>query len=254
LILVLSKTLDLLLAPLTWALLFMLASLVLWRRARWAAVFLGAAMATLLAFSSGTVADRLIHHAEAKARSTYRADVTYDAVIVLGGLVDGAASRATGTAQLTDPVERITRAYELLQAGQAKNALLSGGFINARPEDRSEAEWLAMKLREWGIAPDRIAVEGQSLNTHENAVHSALVAREKGWTKLLLVTSAAHMPRALGCFHRAGLFPDALPVDFRSGDEREAGWQPRASALAKSTEAIREMAGRVVYRVLGYSE
>ena len=252
--LILSKTFDLLLAPLTWALVLLAASLLFWRRARLAAMLVAAAIAVLSVFSSAAVANRLVRHAESGAPRTFRPDVTYDAVVVLGGMVDPAASRVTGTAELTDAVERLLRAYELLQSGRARNVLLSGGFIHGRPGEKSEAEWLALKLREWGIAPERIAIEGKSLNTRENAVESALVVKDRGWRTLLLVTSAAHMPRALGCFRRAGLFPDALPVDFRGGDGREAGWEPRASWLSRSTDVLRELAGRSVYRVVGYAD
>ena len=252
--LTLSKTFDLLLAPVTWVLVFLAASLVFWRRARLAAVLVAGAIAVLFVFSSGAVANRLARHAESSAARTFRPDVTYDAVIVLGGLVDPAASRATGTAELTDAVERVLRAYELLRSGRARNVLISGGFIHGRPGEKSEADWLSEKLQEWGISPDRISLEGKSLNTRENAIESARVVRERGWQTLLLVTSAAHMPRALGCFRRVGLSPDALPVDFRAGDQREAGWEPRASSLAKSTDVIRELAGRSVYRLVGYAD
>jgi len=252
--LILSKTFDLLLAPVTWVLLFLAASLVFWRRARVAALLVAAAIAVLFLFSSEAVADRLVRHEESSAARTFRPDATYDAVIVLGGLVDPAASRATGTAELTDAVERVLRAYELLRSGRARNVLLSGGFIHGRPGEKSEADWLSEKLQEWGISPDRIAIEGKSLNTRENAVECARVVRERGWQSLLLVTSAAHMPRALGCFRKVGLSPDTLPVDYRAGDGREAGWQPRASSLSKSTDAIRELAGRSVYRLVGYAD
>jgi len=251
-----SKTLDLLLAPLTWVILLLCASilLLLWRRARLAGLVVALALAVLALFSSDAVADRLARYAEAGAPRTFRPDVTYDAVIVLGGMVDPGASRASGEAELTDAVERVLRAFELLRSGQARNVLLTGGFIGARPGDRSEAEWLAAKLEEWGIARERVAIEGKSLNTRENAVESSRIVAQRGWRTLLLVTSAMHMPRALGCFRQAGLHPDALPVDFRGSDGRGTGWQPRAASLARSTDAVRELAGRVVYRVVGYSQ
>ena len=60
------------------------------------------------------------------------------------------------------------------------------------------------------------------------------------------------MPRALGCFEQAGLHPDVLPVDYRAG-EGGVGWVPRAGSLAVSSAALRELAGRAVYRMMGYS-
>ena len=97
--------------------------------------------------------------------------------------------------------------------------------------------------------------EAHSRNTRENAIESARVAAARGWRTLLVVTSAAHMPRALGCFRAVGLEPDALPVDRRAGDgpPSSRGWLPRAECLARSTLMLRELAGRVVYRALGYA-
>ena len=115
---------------------------------------------------------------------------------------------------------------------------------------------MATELEGWGIDPSRLALDERSTNTHENAVGSTRIAREHGWTKNLLVTSAAHMQRALGCFEREGLAVDTLAVDFGSYDPdlNQIGWIPRAQALDQSTAAIRERSGRLVYRLRGWSE
>jgi uncharacterized SAM-binding protein YcdF (DUF218 family) len=248
----LSKTLDLLLSPLVWALLLLAAALLLRRRGRLAWALVGLAGAVLVAFSADRVADRLIAHAESRATRTFRPGETYDAVIVLAGMVEGASRQDGGRLGLASEGDRIVRAFELLREGRARYALLSGGFVDPRPGEPSEAEVLAEMLRTWGIEPERIAVEGRSRNTRENAVESARIVAERGWKRLLLVTSAAHMPRALGCFRQAGLRPDTLPVDYRVG-LRWGGVMPRAKALSQSTDAIRELAGRLVYRVMGYT-
>ena len=76
--------------------------------------------------------------------------------------------------------------------------------------------------------------------------------RARGFESLVLVTSAAHMPRALGCFHAVGLFPDAMPVDFRQV-RGATGLVPQARHLESSVVALRELVGRVVYRAMKYS-
>ena len=248
----LSKALDGLLSPLGWALLLAAAGALL-RRRRAGTVLLALSALVLVAFSSGLVADPLMAAVEGSARSTYRPDVVYDAVIVLGGLVDAPASRATGEAEMKDEVDRVLRAFELVRAGRARNVLLSGGLVWPQPGDVSEADRLAAKLAQWGVPSDRIAVERSSRNTRENAIESSKLAAARGWRTLLVVTSFAHAPRALGCFRAVGLEPDVLPVDRRAGDGRGRGWAPRAAALAKSTDAIRELAGRIAYRAVGYT-
>jgi uncharacterized SAM-binding protein YcdF (DUF218 family) len=131
--------------------------------------------------------------------------------------------------------------------------LLSGGNIDAQPGDVPEADRLAARLVAWGVPPAQVVAEGTSRNTRENAIESSRIAAARGWHTLLVVTSAVHMPRALGCFRAVGLEPDALPVDRRAGDGKGQGWLPRAVALARSTDALRELSGRAVYRIAGYT-
>lgn len=252
--LTLSKILDLLLAPLTWALLLLGAAALLRRRPRLAWTSAGAAVAVLLLFSCEPVADALARAVERSAIRTDRPEVTYDAVIVLGGLVEGAATRATGELQLSGAADRLTRAFDVMRTGHARHLVYSCGLVDPKDGDVAEATLAARQLEAWGIPAERLVVEDRSRNTRENAVESARIVRERGWTRLLLVTSAAHMERSLGCFRAVGLDPDALPVDHRGGDGRGHGWLPRASALSKSTDLLRELAGRLVYRVMGYSK
>ena len=252
--LALSKVLDLFLAPLTWALLLsLLALLDLVRRPARSRLFLGLALIELVAFSLDPVARGLFARLEAGASNTFRPDPPYDVVVVLGGMVDLMAMRRSHEIELTEAVDRISRAAILLRTGQARTVLLSGGFIDPLPGEPSEATWLAGWLRDQGIPAEEIVVEERSRNTRENAVESAAVIAAHGWKRVLLLTSAWHAPRALGCFRAVGLTPDLLAVDHRSGSHEGGSWLPRAAALSASTDALREMAGELVYRAMGYA-
>jgi uncharacterized SAM-binding protein YcdF (DUF218 family) len=249
--LALSKALDLLAAPLSWAVLLVGAGLV--RRGRPGVLLGTAGLAVLVGFSLEPVADALTRRLEAAARSTFREGATYDAVVVLGGAMAPGASRARGRLELNQHADRILAAYQLLRAGRAREVLISGGVLWPVPGEVPEAERTAELLRSWGIDPGRIHVEVRSRNTRENALESARVVAERGWKSLLLVTSAAHVPRALGCFRAAGLAPDVLPVDYEAGDGARRTWLPRAEFLEASTDALREALGRRVYRLAGYA-
>jgi uncharacterized SAM-binding protein YcdF (DUF218 family) len=249
----LSKLLEWFVTPLAWSLVLGAAAVLLRRRPR-AAWTLGAAgVAVLLAFSSSPVADAIQRAAERGARSTFRPDVVYDAVIVLGGMVDNDATRASGTPELTEAADRIVRGFEIVRAGRARNVIVSAGLVYPVPGDVPEADLLAAMLARWGVPPGQIVTEAASRNTRENAIEVGRVASARGWKSLLLVTSAAHVPRALGCFRAVGLEPDVLPVDFRAGDGRGRSWLPQAASLLKSTRALHELAGRVAYRLAGYT-
>ncbi|QRN94667.1 YdcF family protein [Archangium violaceum] len=252
----LSKILDLLLSPLTWSLLLGVAGLVVRRRrARLATWLQGLGLAVLYVFSTDPVANGLQVWVEAGAVSTYRPDVTYDAVIVLGGAVDSSAIERSGMPEYNPAVERVLRGFELLREGHARQVLFTAGTIDTRPEALVEADVLSKQLQTWGIPPERIVTEGRSRNTRENAVESERIIREKGWKTLLMVTSAAHMPRAQATFAAVGLKPDTLAVDVRAREWiiRSTWWQPRAANLSTGTDALRELFGRFVYRLRGWA-
>ncbi|HET6438773.1 MAG TPA: YdcF family protein [Anaeromyxobacter sp.] len=253
--LVLSKVLDLLGAPLTWALLLSLPAILRPApRPRLSRLFLALGIAQLLFFSLDPVARSLFARLEAGAADTFHPDPPYDVAVVLGGMVDTAAMGQSGQIEFNEAVERILRAAQLLRSGEAKAALLSAGTAFPEPGEPTEADALAAWLREEGIPPDRVLVENKSRNTRENAVESARIVAEHGFRRILLVTSAWHAPRALGCFRAVGLKPDLLAVDHRSGKVGGLGWLPRAAALSSSTDALHEMLGGLVYRMVGYAK
>jgi uncharacterized SAM-binding protein YcdF (DUF218 family) len=251
---ILSKTLDLFLGPLTWVVLFIVAGMFLRRRARLAIGLQVLGLAVLYVFSIEPVAGALIRATEAGVRATYRPDVVYDAVIVLGGGLDPDATEISGRPEYNAAGDRILRGYELLREGRARNVLISGGTLDTRPEALIEADVLARQLQQWGIEPGRIFTEGKSRNTRENALESQKLIEQQGWKTLLLVTSAAHMPRAYGCFAAVGIRPDTFVADVRSPPgKRSPSWLPRAYHLSASSEALRELAGRWVYRRRGWT-
>lgn len=255
---VLSKILDMFFSPLTWALLFGGAGLS-WKRGRRISgrrrllPFVG--LAILFLFSTGPVSNALFGGLERSAKKTMRDDVAYDAAVLLGGIADDRAMISSGQPSYNDNVERLLATYDLLRQGRARYAILSGGPVDASRAAASEAVVLADQLVSWGIEPGRIVIENRAMNTRENAVYSAEIVRERGWSKVVIVTSAFHMSRSIGCFRAVGLDVDTLPVDYRTFDGRFSGdWMPRAHFLDVSTSALREWAGRVIYKARGYSK
>jgi uncharacterized SAM-binding protein YcdF (DUF218 family) len=247
-----SKTLDVLFEPVAYALALAAIGARQARgraaRASWAAVVV------LYAFSLPLAADLLWRAVEAGATATYRPEgEPYDAVVLLGGAVDDNAVDLPEAIAFNDNVERLHATFELLRSGRARAAVLSSGPVAPPGRAGSEAELLAEQLARWGVARERLVVEPRSRNTFENARETAAVVRERGWGRLVLVTSAYHMPRALGCFRAAGLAPDALPVDSRAPVALTLSPLPRADALLRATQALRELAGRLIYRARGYS-
>ena len=77
-----------------------------------------------------------------------------------------------------------------------------------------------------GISPNRITIEGRSRNTAENAAFSRTLVQPETGSRWILVTSAFHMPRAVGAFRAAGFSVQAYPVEYiltpSAGDARKA--------------------------------
>ncbi len=257
-----SKILDVLLSPYSWGFALLLLAAPLRKAARSSSprgharrrAFAIAGATIVVVFSLDTVANRLTRACEG---ATVRGDTAgkhYDAVILLGGVLEDRAMFSSGQRAYNGNVERLLATYDLLRAEVARDVIVSGSSPSARP-GTVEANVLADQLADWGIERSRLVLEDKSLNTRENAVFTMKIAQERGYRSLLLVTSATHMVRALGCFRAVGAEPEPYAVDFRSYEPSAfpSSWLPRVENLARSTEMIRELAGRAIYGARGFA-
>jgi len=254
----LSKLLDVLLSPLTWGLVF-LALAVPWRSRsvrRWKRMraFGGLGLAILLLASAKPVANGLTRRLEHAAPSSYRPDVTYDVVVLLGGVLDEEASFESGQPSFNDNVERMLVTFDLLRTGKARFAIVSSAATDPQHPERGEAAVVGRLLESWGIPRDRILLEERARNTRENAVFSREMVEARHFQSVLVLTSAFHMPRSIECFHAVGMKVDTLAVDHRSRERAHdlGEWLPRASTLGHTSSMMRETFGRWIYRVQGY--
>lgn len=96
-------------------------------------------------------------------------------------------------------------------------------------------------------------IESRSNTTWENARYIAQRLKTLGLTRILLVTDAAHMPRALYAFGRNGLQPLPAPTNFISVTQNEisplARYLPQGRAVWESAYAIHEYLGWLWYRL-----
>jgi uncharacterized SAM-binding protein YcdF (DUF218 family) len=117
-----------------------------------------------------------------------------------------------------------------------------------------EAERLARLASECGVERHRLVLEGRSLNTHENGVYTGRILRERGWKRVLLVTSARHMPRSAAVFASEGIDFIPAPTDFRVVDKPMTVMRllPDARAVDGSTRAVKEYVGLFVYWLRGW--
>jgi uncharacterized SAM-binding protein YcdF (DUF218 family) len=139
-------------------------------------------------------------------------------IIVLGGGTDLQVPGTQQVAGLNEAAERYTEAVALARRLPAARLILSGGSggLVAGDASTSEAATAGRLLEALGMARDRITLETGSRDTYENAVLTARILKPRPDQRWLLVTSAWHMPRAIGCFRKAGFTVEAWPVDYRS--------------------------------------
>src|SRR4029079_5186358 len=90
----------------------------------------------------------------------------------------------------------------------------SGSLFGNRPD---EAQFASRLWQSLGIGASRIELENASRNTFENATMTKALVQPEPGQRWLLVTSAFHMPRAVGCFRRAGFAVEPYPVDWQTG-------------------------------------
>jgi uncharacterized SAM-binding protein YcdF (DUF218 family) len=206
------------------------------------------AVALLLIFSNGAVASLLVAPLESAHR---RGALPGDpgAIVMLAGILDDQRDGASFY-ELTDHADRLVETLRLARRFPRARIVLSGGIGVLDQSRPREAEILARLLRDLGIPRSRMLIEGRSRNTHENAVEATRLLR--GTRRVVLVTSAYHMPRAVACFERAGLRVTPWPVDYLKTGYGPGAWFPRPWSLDRSRIALREYIGWVAYSVAGY--
>jgi uncharacterized SAM-binding protein YcdF (DUF218 family) len=177
-----------------------------------------------------------------------------DGIVVLGGAVYTDVSAAREQLSTGQAGERLVALADLARRYPSARLVYSGGSGNLLvPDARVEAELVAAAAETLGITPGRVIVEGTSRDTWENAVNTRALVTPAPGERWLLVTSAWHMPRAIGCFRQVGFPVTAYPVDFRT--RGPADLLRLHGTLVGGFEqfelAIKEWVGLAAYRLSG---
>ena len=178
-----------------------------------------------------------------------------DGVVVLGGMVDPFVTRARGQLTLTDAIERLFVFAQLGAKYPHAKLVFSGGSGVLGRQDATEAEALRPHLAQFGLDPARVLFEGRSRNTHENAVLTRDLVRPGPEERWILVTSAFHMPRAVGAFRQAGWSVVPYPVDYHLEPDRPFTWGfDFLAGMGSLRAAAHEWTGLVAYRLSGRTD
>ena len=187
-----------------------------------------------------------------------------EVIVVLGG----------GTRTFEDPRpssevneagDRLLYAAQLYRRGVAPRIVLSGGSARVTGEPGpTDAQDMANVLVDIGIPREALILEATSRNTRENALQTWSILSGQGIERIVLVTSASHMPRSVRVFRRVGFDVVPAPTDFQV---TQNGWAfytrpnlwvqlynliPSAFHLEQTTRALKEYVGWVVYGMRGW--
>jgi uncharacterized SAM-binding protein YcdF (DUF218 family) len=176
------------------------------------------------------------------------------AIVVLSG--DHLQPDSVRTSPEAGPASmyRCLRAAELYHDGPPCPVVVSGGLSAPNPVDVPCAQVMRDLLLRLGVKSSDLVVEDGSSDTHENAIAAAKILKEKKLARVLLVTDAAHLPRAVACFREQGI--EVVPAGCRY---RGTEIQPRLQSVLPATgeaqgveRAVREWLGLAWYKIRGW--
>lgn len=172
-------------------------------------------------------------------------------IVVLGGAVETGVTARHGQVALDGAAERITETLALARRYPKARVVIAAGHGELVPDRITEAEATRSLLVADGLDASRILLDDRSRNTYENALFAKKVANPQPGEVWLLVTSAVHMPRAVGCFRHIGWMVVPYPVDYHTGRSVTPDLFDFADNLSLFERAVREWVGLAAYRLLG---
>jgi uncharacterized SAM-binding protein YcdF (DUF218 family) len=251
---IISKILDFLIEPPVWIIALMLFSLLSKNPKRKRKSLL-ASIILLVVFSNSFLLDEAMRAWEMPAAKISDLPGTYDAGIVLSGMVtyDNSLDRI----QFNRRNDRLMQAVILYKTGKIKKIVFSGGSGSLVYTYLKESEMVKKFLVEIGIPADDVLIENKSNNTRENAVFTKEVLdKDIPHGRFLLFTSAFHMRRAVACFKKAGIEVTPYPTDRYSGPRKyypDHLLIPNSGTLFDWNSLLHEIVGYGVYKVMGYA-
>ncbi|HEY8962838.1 MAG TPA: YdcF family protein [Alphaproteobacteria bacterium] len=247
----LSKILMFFLAPLNVAIFLICAAMVclyLGRRkyAQWAGMACCAVLVVFAVLPTGPV---LMKFLETRYVAPDPLPRRVDGIILLGGVLDSDIGMSHGVPQMDATADRLIAFANLAYRYPYARLVYSSGLGNLSQTGTPEGAMAVDALETIGFrAGRRLVVEDQARTTYENAKLSKELVHPQPGQTWLIVTSAWHMPRAMGVFAAADWPVVPVPTDWRTGGKTGGGFLYN---LTMSHLAIKELGGIVLYAVTG---
>lgn len=252
----LSKIIDFILLPICW--LFILLILGLFQKNNFRKnIIFSLSILLLFLFTNPTFVNQLFKWYE-YPQTQLNAHQKYTWGIVLGGGMVHAGDTTGGRIHVGDTGDRFAQPILLYQKGIIKKILITGGNTSIgqlKIDHGHESADVKKLMISYGVRENDIFLEIQAKNTRENAIYSSDKLLNFKQDTVLLITSAAHMRRSIGCYKKVGFKIKPYPVDFEQRYGQPGfldSWMPHEGNMYKLAQIIREMFGFVVYKIMGY--
>jgi len=178
-----------------------------------------------------------------------------DGIVVLGGVIDPKLTKARRTPVIGGAVERITVSAELAKRYPTARLIYTGGSGSLLDQQDREADYVAGLYAALGVAREQLSFDREARNTWENGRNAYKMAQPKPGQHWILVTSAFHMPRAVGIFRRLGWATIPYPVDFSTPPAQSFSSPMSFSlGLGQISSALHEWIGLMAYWVTGKTD
>lgn len=258
----LSKLIPLFIYPLGLVFILLTVALFLaWKSSSWTPIPIILALLLVGIAGNGWISNWIVKSLEWQYIPTKIAPA--EAIVILGGGIKS-ADAPRPMIDVSEQGDRVIYGAKLYREGLAPLIVTSGGRIawlgyGGQPESSDMAKLLQML----GVPDSAIVEEPNSLNTYQNAVNTGKILAERGIGQIILVTSAMHMPRSLKIFHKQGIRAIPAPTDYLVSQQElqepnsslaavMLNLIPDAGHLDRTTRAIKEYIGTVVYRLRGW--
>lgn len=177
-------------------------------------------------------------------------------IIVMGGGEDSYVTAGRGAVALNDAAERLTESVALARRFPKARVVFTGGSTEIVVAATYGADAARQFFREQGIEDGRVTLENRARNTYENAILTKALVNPNAGERWLLVTSAFHMPRSMGCFRQAGFDVEPWPVDYHTAGPQDATrfFDRPSEGLRRIDNVAREWAGLLAYRLTGKTD
>lgn len=224
------------------------------RVGKWKRRAFRAAVVLFLLFSNEFIANELMSLWEVPARPFNKVN-PYEWGIVLTGVAK-AEMEPNDRVYFQRGADRVVHTVQLYKLGLIRKIMISGGSGRLLDIGEREADDLKKAMLIMGVPDSVIWIENQSRNTHESAV--AVVKLLKGQTRpnqCVLITSAFHMRRSLGCFEKEEWPLDAFSTDFLTHRRKftfDILFIPKVEAIGIWHHLVKETLGYLSYWTVGY--